>query len=157
MARYLADTSIWAWAQKSERPDIRQKLSDRYEEGEIVTCVPVILEALHRPETGIQYSERFDQLFAPLERLPLGDSSVERALEVQRQLAKASDGNHRRPAIDFLIAAAAEAAGLEVILWCFDRDLKVICEHTGQPCEPEDSTGPGQHLPPAGSPSRRLR
>jgi hypothetical protein len=37
----------------------------------------------------------------------------------------------------------AEAAGPEVVLWCFDRDLKVICEHTGQPSEPEESTGPG--------------
>lgn len=143
MLRYLADTSIWAWAQKAERLDIRTKLADRYEAGEIVTCVPVILEAMHRPETGAQYKERFDQLFAPLERLPLEDSSVERALEVQRALAGESDGNHRRPAIDFLIAAAAEAAGPEVVLWSFDRDLKAICEHTGQPSEPEESTGAG--------------
>ncbi len=143
MPRYLADTSIWAWSQKAERPDIREKLAARYEAGEILTCVPVVLEAMHRSETGARFQERFDQLFAPLERLPLEDPSVERALEVQRQLAKSSDGNHRRPAIDFLIAAAAEAAGPEVVLWCFDRDLKVICEHTGQPVEPEDSTGPG--------------
>lgn len=140
MPLYLADSSIWAWSQRVERPDIRDRLADRYGDGDVVTCVPVILEAMHRPETGRQYSERFDQLFAPLERLPLEGATVERALEVQRDLAKASDGNHRRPAIDFLIAAAAEAAGPEVILWCFDRDLKVICEHTGQPCEPEDTT-----------------
>ena len=143
MPRYLADTSIWAWAQRSERRDIREKLADRYEAGEVVTCVPVILEAMHRPETEAQYRERFDGLFAPLERLPLEDESVERALAVQRQLAEASDGSHRRPAIDFLIAAAAEAAGPDVVLWCFDRDLRVICEHTGQPCEAEESTGPG--------------
>jgi len=141
--RYLADTSIWAWAQKAERPDIREKLAGRYEAGEVVTCVPIVLEAMHRPETSAQYKERFEALFAPLERLPLDGSSVERALEVQRALAAESDGSHRRPAIDFLIAAAAEAAGSDVVLWCFDRDLKVICEHTGQPCEPEESTGPG--------------
>lgn len=143
MPRYLADTSIWAWARKSARPDIRDRLADRYEASEVVTCVPVILEAMHRPETTARYEESFDQFFAPLERMPLESSSIERALEVQRELASASDGNHRRPAIDFLIAAAAEAAGPEVVLWCFDRDLKVICEHTGQPCEAENSTGPG--------------
>lgn len=143
MPRYLADTSIWAWAQKKGRPDIREKLADRYEAGEVVTCVPVILEAMHRPETAARYRERFDGLFAPLERLPLEDSSVERALEVQRGLADKTDGSHRRPAIDFLIAAAAEAAGPGVLLWAFDRDLKVICEHTGQPGEHEESTGPG--------------
>jgi predicted nucleic acid-binding protein len=143
MPRYLADTSIWAWAQKPERPDIKERLADRYEQGEIVTCVPVILEAMHRPETSAEYVERFEGLFAPLERMPLESAGVERALEVQRELAESSNGSHRRPAIDFLIAAAAEAAGPDVVLWCFDRDLKVICEHTGQPCEPEDSTGPG--------------
>ncbi len=143
MPRYLADTSIWAWAQKAERLDIRERLATRYEQGEIVTCVPIVLEAMHRPETADRYRERFDDLFAPLERMPLESESVERALQVQRELAEASNGNHRRPAIDFLIAAAAEAAGPEVILWCFDRDLKVICDHTGQPCEPEESTGPG--------------
>ena len=144
MSRYLADTSIWAWSQKPERDDIREKLAARYERGEVVTCVPVVLEAMHRPDSADRYRERFDDLFAPLERLPLENASVERALDVQRQLARSSDGGHRRPAIDFLIAAAAEAAGDEVTLWCFDRDLRVICEHTGQPCEAEDSTGPGR-------------
>lgn len=143
MPRYLADTSIWAWAQKTERVDIREKLADRYAAGEVVTCVPVVLEAMHRPETGAQYRERFDGLFAALERIPLEDSSVERALEVQRELAAKTDGSHRRPAIDFLIAAAAEVAGPEILLWSFDRDLRVICEHTGQPGEHEESTGAG--------------
>lgn len=143
MSRYLADTSIWAWAQKASRPDIKEKLAARYEGGKVVTCVPVILEAMHRPETTAEYRKRFDDLFAPLERVPLEGAAVERALEVQRQLADASNGSHRRPAIDFLTAAAAEAAGPEVVLWCFDRDLKTICKHTGQPCEAEDSTGPG--------------
>ena len=144
MPRYLADTSIWAWAEKANRSDIKAKLASRYERDEIVTCVPVILEAMHRPETTAEYSKRFDDLFAPLERVPLEGSTVERALEVQRALAEASNGSHRRPAVDFLTAAAAEAAGPEVVLWCFDRDLKVICEHTGQPFEAEESTGPGR-------------
>ena len=142
MPRYLADTSIWAWAQKAQRIDIREKLADRYAAGEIVTCVPVILEVMHRPAASSEYRQQFDRLFSPLERLPLEDASVERALEVQRALASASDGAHRRPAVDFLIAAAAEADE-EAILWSFDRDLKVICEHTGQPSESEASTGPG--------------
>jgi predicted nucleic acid-binding protein len=143
MVRYLADTSIWAWAQKKERIDIREKLAARYEAGEIVTCVPVILEAMHRSETSARYERQFSDLFAPLERISLDGSGAERALEVQRELADKSDGSHRRPAIDFLIAAAAEAAGPEIVLWSFDRDLRVICEHTGQPGEPEESTGPG--------------
>lgn len=143
MTRYLADTSIWAWSGKLKRSDIRDKLADRVEAGEVLTCVPVILEAMHRPETAARYEERYEALFAPLERLPLADEAVERALEVQKQLARRPDGNHRRPAVDLLIAAASEAAGPDVVLWFFDRDLEVICEHTGQPYEAERSTGPG--------------
>ena len=143
MTAYLADSSIWAWARKRGRPDIRAKLAERYEAGEVVTCVPVILESTHRPETSSGYRELFTQVFEPLARAPLEAAAVERALEVQRQLAELSDGNHRRPAVDFLIAAAAEAAGRSTILWFFDGDLRVICEHTGQPFEAEESKGPG--------------
>lgn len=143
MIRYLADSSIWAWAGKRTRPDIRQKLADRFEAGEVITCVPVVLESMHRPETSADYEVHFRDLFEPIERAPLGQTIVERALTVQRELAKAADGNHRRPAVDFLIAAAAEAAGAETVLWFFDRDLRVICEYTGQPFEAEKSSGPG--------------
>lgn len=137
MTVYLADSSIWAWAGKGTRPDIQAKLASRYEAGEVATCAPVILEAMHGPRTSAEYRERFETIFAPLRRLPLDDSAAERALDVQLKLSARTDGNHRRPAIDFLIAAIAEAAGPEVALWCFDRDLEVICEHTGQPIEAE--------------------
>lgn len=144
MPRYLADTSIWSWAQKLARPDIREKLTARYEANEVHTCVPVILEAMHLPETSGLYAQYFADLFESLDRLPLDEASVERALEVQREMARMSNGNHRRAAVDFLIAATAEAAGPDVVLWCFDRDLRVICEHTGQPFEAEESSGPGR-------------
>jgi predicted nucleic acid-binding protein len=84
------------------------------------------------------------QLFDPLDWLPLDSAASERAVEVQREMAQISDGNHRHGAIDFLIAAVAEAAGPEYVLWHFDRDLRAICDHTGQPQEPEDSAGPGR-------------
>lgn len=140
MARYLADSSIWAWANKPERPDIRAKLAERYERGEVLSCAPVILETMHRARSGDEYERLYDQLFAPLERLPLSPEVADRALEVQRQLARASDGGHRRPPHDFLIAAIAEAAG-DTVLWAFDRDLRVIAEHTGQPHESEGPAG----------------
>lgn len=144
MTTYLADSSIWAWARKDSRPDIREKLARRYEDGEVATCVPVVLESMHGARTSGDYRERLKGIFEPLPRLPLDDQVTERALDVQRELAQRTDGNHRRPAIDFLIAAIAEAAGPDVALWFFDRDLKVICEHTGQTFEAEDSAGPGR-------------
>lgn len=143
MLRYLADSSIWAWANRPERLDIRTKLAERFERGEIVTCAPVILEVMHRARSGDQYDALAERLFEPLDQLPLTDSTTERAVEVQRGLAHATHGNHLRPAVDFLIAAIAEAGGENVVLWAFDKDLAIIAEHTGQPHEAESSSGPG--------------
>lgn len=144
MPQYLADSSIWAWATGTDkRPDIRAKLANRFEAAEVVTCAPVILEVMHRARSSAEYETLFEQLFEPLDRLPLDATASERALQVQRELAATTDGNHRRPAVDFLIAAAAEAAGPDVVLWAFDKDLRIIAKHTGQPYEAEESTGPG--------------
>jgi predicted nucleic acid-binding protein len=142
--RYLADSSIWGWANSTRRPDIQAKLADRFQSGEIVTCAPVALEAMHRARDGNEYDRIFGLLFEPLDWLPLGAAIGERAIEVQREMAETSHGNHLRPAVDYLIAAIAEAAQPEVALWCFDRDLEIICEHTGQPYESEESSTSGR-------------
>jgi predicted nucleic acid-binding protein len=65
---------------------------------------------------------------------------AERALEVQRALAQTTHGAHRIPAIDYFIAAVAEA-GEDIELWHLDHDLARLCEFTGQPHEHERITG----------------
>jgi predicted nucleic acid-binding protein len=140
---YLADTSIWAWANRKVRPDITEKLAERLERGEICTCSPVALEVMHRAETSAQYEEIYRDLLEPVDWLPMTEEVGWRAMEVQRELASTSHGNHRRPAIDFLIAATAESAAADIVLWFFDKDLRIIGDHTGQPVEAEESTGPG--------------
>lgn len=144
MVRYLADSSVWAWARKGLRPDIQQRLAERFTRDEIVTCAPVVLEAMHRAKDGRQYDATYRDLFDPIDWLPLDAAAAERAVGVQREMARGNDGNHLRPATDYLIAAAVEAAGPDYVLWCFDKDLKLICEHTGQPCVAESSQGPGR-------------
>ena len=144
MGRFLADSSIWGWANSGRRPDITERLAERFERDEIITCPPVMLEVLHRARDGDQYEQLYSSLFEPIGRIPLGEPQSERAIEVQRELARGTHGNHLRPAADFLIAAAAEAAGRDVVLWFFDEDLRVICEHTGQPYESEESWGRGR-------------
>ena len=143
MPVYLADTSIWAWAAKSGRPDITTRLAERFARDEIATCSPVVLEALHRAKTGPEYDELFDRLFAPLLWLPLTNEVSERAVAVQREMARTTHGNHLRPAVDYLVAAIAEAGGHEVVLWHFDKDLRLICEQTGQPHEAESANASG--------------
>jgi predicted nucleic acid-binding protein len=140
---YLADSSIWAWANKRTRPDITAKLAERLERDEVATCVPVALEVMHRAESGAEYERLFTGLLEPLRWLPLTSDAGERALQVQRQLAGRFHGHHRRPVADLLIGAVGELAGDDVVTWFFDRDLRVICEHTGQAFEAESTTGPG--------------
>lgn len=142
MTRYLADTSIWAWAAKGSRPDIREKLAERIERGELATCVPVILEVMHSPRTGDAYDGLYEELFACIQRLPFDDEVAEQALLVQRELAQGAHGNHMRPAVGYLIAATAELAAEDVVLWAIDRDMRVIAEHTGQPFEGEQGEPP---------------
>jgi predicted nucleic acid-binding protein len=135
--RYLADSSIWGWANSGRRPDIAGKLAERLENDEVATTEPVVLEALHRARNRREYEHLFTKLFEPLHPVPLTAEAARRALEVQRELASGTHGNHLRPAIDYLIAAAAELAGDDVVLWFLDRDLGIICRQTGQPHEAE--------------------
>ena len=137
MTIYLADTSIWSWAYGDRRPDITERLASLGERDLLATCVPVVLESQHRARTGEEYETLFHDSFAALRWLPTGRTALSRALDVQRSLAHVGHGAHRRAAIDFMIAATAELAG--AILWAFDRDMTVICEHTGQPCELESA------------------
>ena len=80
----------------------------------------------------------YETLVAPLNRIALSDGIGERAIDVQRELARATHDNHLRPANDFLIAAIAEAAeNGDVILWFLDEAMRIICEQTGQAYEAE--------------------
>ena len=142
MPLFLADTSIWAWANKGSRPDIAEKLAARFERGEVAACAPVVLEVMHRANGGAEYDAVYAELFTPLDWLPLTDDVAQRAVQVRRELAQTTHGAHLRPAIDFLVAAIAEAAGGDVILWAFDKDLRIIAERTGQAYEGESSPRP---------------
>jgi predicted nucleic acid-binding protein len=137
VTRYLADTSIWSWANNAPGSAIASRLAERVERDEIVTTPIVVLETLHRARSDKEYELVRDALFGDLELIPITRAGGERALAVQRALAFGGHGNHRRPATDFLVAAAAEEAGSDVTLWFYDKDLEVICEHTGQPFEAE--------------------
>jgi predicted nucleic acid-binding protein len=109
----------------------------RLERDEVATTEPVVLESLHRAKNHGEYEYLYTTLFEPLHRVGLTEDAAQRALAVQRELASTTHGNHLRPAIDYLVSAAAELAGDDVVLWFFDKDLRVICGHTGQPHEEE--------------------
>ncbi len=136
MPRYLADSTIWAWAKRNA--PLRAKLADRIGRDEVVTCVPVALEVLHSARNGAEYEEDLAQVLAPLEWLPLSEAAATRAFELQRSLAATTHGAHRLPAVDFLVVGCAAQAG-EVVVWHLDRELARLCEHAAQAHESEPS------------------
>ncbi len=99
--------------------------------GRVATCSLLDLEVLYSAPNAASHAEtRHERTLFP--RVPCGDDEVERAIEVQAELA--DHGRHRGvPITDLVIAAAAEHAGL--ILLHYDHDFDVIAEITGQPTE----------------------
>jgi predicted nucleic acid-binding protein len=129
MATYLADKS--ALTRSDTRPQVREVIEPLLLAGRIATCGIVDLELLYSAPSPAVYHELAEALQA-MPRVPVTDSAVDRALEVQSLLADQSQ--HRSvPLPDLLIAACAEAAGLTVLH--YDTDYERIAALTGQPTQ----------------------
>jgi hypothetical protein len=126
VAVYLADKS--ALTRRETRPDVRDVIEPLMLAGRIATCGIVDLELLFSAPDPATYAELATVLRA-LPRVPVTDTAVDRALEVQGLLAARSQ--HRAvPLPDLLVAACAERAGLTVLH--YDADYDRISEITGQ-------------------------
>ena len=137
MPVYLADSSVLIASRRQAESSLRGRVAARFEAGVLATCVPVALEVLVGPRSAREYEEDWTAFWSRLTWIPLTEKAAWRALEVQHGLVQVTAGRHRRSAVDYLVAACAEEAGPETILWHWDADLTAICEHTGQPHEPE--------------------
>jgi len=127
---YLADTSAW---HRSTHPDVASAWEDRLTSNTLATCAQIRLEILYSARGAESYDELGAELLA-LRQIPCGSEEFERALEVQRRLARQGALHHRSVKIpDLLIAACAESAG--VVLWHYDEDYDRIAEITDQPTE----------------------
>ena len=126
MAIYLADKS--ALTRRETRPDVRDVVEPLVLAGRIATCGIVDLELLYSATDPAIYAELAVALRA-MPRVPVTEVVVDRAIEVQGQLAMTSQ--HRSvPLPDLLIAACAESAGLTVLH--YDEDYDRIAGVTGQ-------------------------
>lgn len=140
MPLYLVDSSIWIAARRRRGTYLPQLLAERIEADEVATCAPVALEVLTGPPSGAALDHEWDALWKRLRWIPVNTAEQERAIELLRSLAHTTAGAHRRRPIDYMIAAAAEAEQRlrgDVVLWHWDNDLTVICEHAGIPHEAE--------------------
>ena len=127
----LADTSAWIVSRRAEQPDVRADFDERVRNGEIATCDMVRLELLYSARTPAEYAQLAESLEA-LPDCPIGKPEWQRALDVYRALAERGAKHQRQVKhADLLIAAAAEAAGVEILH--YDQDYEVVALITGQP------------------------
>lgn len=125
----LADTSAW---HRSGAPAIADAWDRNLAADRIATTAFVRLEVLYSAQDGASYRDVAAEMDA-LIQLPCGDAEIQRALEVQRQLADLAPLHHRVALPDLIIAAVAELNGATV--WHYDGDYDRIARVTGQPTE----------------------
>lgn len=126
----LADASIWIGASRHQQSYLPGLLAERLAADDIATCIPVALEVLTGPPNASAFDADWQAVWSHLRWLPLGETEMARALELLRSLAHTTAGAHRRRPIDYLVAACSEQAD-DVVLWHWDHDLTVICDHAG--------------------------
>lgn len=131
---YLADTSAWIKSRQRSAPStLRERFDGLLRTGDVVICDMVKMELLHSEDDPERFARRRADLDA-LPWCPIGPDQWERALNVATALSNKGNARHRtvkNP--DYLIAAAAESAGLVVLH--YDKDYDVIASVTGQPTE----------------------
>ena len=126
----LADTSAWSWT-RAIGGELRRGFDEALVDGELATCDMVRLELLHSTQNATEFRSLRRDLQA-LAHCPIGKAQWERALDVYEELARQGGLHHRavkHP--DLLIAAAGEAAGVEILH--YDEDYDRIAAVTGQP------------------------
>ena len=127
----LADSSAWIWSRRQAYPELRQWFDERLEAGEIATCDQVRLELLCGTRSADEHEQRRRELDA-LDTCQITPREWRRAIELQGELARLGPDHQKaaKPA-DLLIAAAAAAAGVELLH--YDDDFELVAKITGQP------------------------
>jgi predicted nucleic acid-binding protein len=117
----LLDNSAWArlghTALAQERID---EIADALEERRVATCLPFLLEAGYSARSSRDHDELITELLA-LPLLSIDDATERRAIDAQRQLARA--GHHRMPPVDLIVAAIADRHRLGILHYDADYDI----------------------------------
>ncbi len=127
-ARYLVDKSALA---RMPQEAVRHRLQPVIESGEAGTCAIIDLEVLFSARNREEYDRIRERRALAYQAVPITEAVLQRAIDVQAELART--GRHRIPIPDLIIAAAAEAAAMTLLH--YDRDYDLIGEITRQPME----------------------
>ena len=118
----LIDSSAWS---RWRKPAAGKRLTTAIEAGEIVVCLPFLLEVGYSARSGAGHAALMGDL-ALLPRVELGPEVERLALRAQSELA--AIGHHRLAPNDLVLAACAHHSGHGVLH--YDRDYDVIAAHT---------------------------
>lgn len=119
---FLADKSDWA---RSRNPAVADEWSAAILGEQIATCVPVKLELLYSTRTALEFAE-WDEALSALRQIAVTSTVCNAAITGMRELAAHSDAYHRISIPDYLIAAAAQDAGVGVLH--YDHHYDRLCE-----------------------------
>jgi predicted nucleic acid-binding protein len=123
---FLLDNSAWARLGHRHLPASRSdEVAAAIESGQIVVCLPFLLEAGYSARAAAVHHDLMDELLA-LPWAAIDDTVERRAVDAQRQLARA--GHHRLPPVDILLAALADRHRLGILH--YDRDYDLIAART---------------------------
>ncbi len=123
----LIDHSAWSRLGQSALPrDRADAVFERMEAGELVVCLPFLLEAGYSARAADEHAALISRL-QKQPRATVDEHAEERAICAQGQLARV--GHHRLAPPDLIIAALADRDGLGILH--YDADYDVIRERTG--------------------------
>ncbi|MFI1410895.1 PIN domain nuclease [Streptomyces sp. NPDC020707] len=126
VADYLIDTSALARVLLRQATD---EWEQRLGAGLVALCDLTELEVLYSARSA-KDRETIEDRLNQFAWCPMPDGIYRRARVVQRELT--TKGEHRSAgAVDLLVAAAAEEAGLTLLH--YDHDFETIARTTGQP------------------------
>jgi len=136
--RCILDNSVYA---RSGHPALRPILEQAAGRGQLVACAPFVCEALYSATDGQSAAAISEELTLGLPYVETDEQAWQLAHGAQVELAQVSARFHRRPPIDFLIAAVAHRHTLGVLH--YDRDYDLIAEHSALDFESRWVAEPG--------------
>lgn len=129
--RWLIDNSAYA---RAADPAVASVWADEVRAEALVACGPFVIEALFSARDAGELSPLIEELTDGLSYLDADAETWRLAREAQLALAEVAPQLHRRPPVDYLIAAMAHQHHLGVLH--YDSDYELISQHSALRFEP---------------------
>lgn len=122
---YLVDNSAFA---RADHPAVAPLWSSGLAHDRLYSRGPFVLEALYSSRNLEEMGSLFEELIEALSYVETTERTWRLAYEAALAMATVAPQFHRRPMVDYLVAAAAHEHGLGVLH--YDHDYDHILQHT---------------------------